>query len=88
MSMKNRSLGSWIINQISFSIAYYATAHTEESVFIIGGISGEGLSPFIAQYNDDKWTFAGSLKQPRYWHEAITVEGITMILGGYSFTET
>ena len=48
-----------------------------------------GSLSFIAQYNDI-WSYAGSLKQPRYGHGAITVHGITMIIGGIGtpFNET
>ena len=73
-----------------FSISDYATTHTEDSVYIIGGrtdSSRTGGRPSsistIAKYKDDIWTIAGKLKQGRYAHTAITVEGRTMIIGGW-----
>ena len=59
----------------------YATSHTEESVYILGGRC-EFTITTIAQFNDNEWTIAGYLTQARYGHGAITVNGITMIIGG------
>ena len=73
-----------------FRISHYATTHTEDSVYIIGGRTdaGDSRSPkrtsTIAKYKNDIWTIAGNLKQARYSHGAITVEGRTMIIGGYT----
>ena len=68
-----------------FSISDYATTHTEDSVYIIGGWTGSLPSRIstIAQYKDDIWTIAGNLKQARWKHGAITVKGKTIIIGGY-----
>ena len=67
-----------------FRIHFYATTHTEDSVYIIGGRTGGSpeKTSTIAKYRDDIWTIAGNLKQARYGHEAITVKGRTMIIGG------
>ena len=76
-----------------FRIVGYATTHTEDSVYIIGGCHwldfrslGFGTPiriSTIAQYKDDIWTIAGNLKQARSAHGAITVKGKTMIIGGF-----
>ena len=69
----------------------YATSYTKDSVYIIGGRWKSGSSssiPTIAQFKDNEWTIAGSLKQPRHGHGAITVNERTMIFGGSgSYTE-
>ena len=66
----------------------YATTSTEKSVFIIGGftnVSSEGLrTSIIAEYKDDEWNNAGSLKQSRQAHSAITLGLLTLIIGGES----
>ena len=70
------------------SIGDYATSHTEKSVFIIGGRSvvqekGPGeATAIIARFKDNAWKNVGSLKQARNRHRAITVNGITIIVGG------
>jgi len=64
-------------------ISGYATASTAESVFIIGGWTRSIRLSTIAKYSDGSWTKLGSLKQARNNHGAITIEGITMIVGGW-----
>ena len=62
----------------------YATTSTDDSVYIIGGyISSSSPSSTIAKYSGGSWTKTGSLKQARLGHGAITLEGITMIIGGW-----
>ena len=67
-----------------FSLSYYATTNTEDSVYVIGGRTGGSPSKTttIAKYKDDIWTIAGNLKQARYRHGVINVEGRTMIIAG------
>ena len=69
-------------------ISYYATASTEESVYIIGGWTGDmstfEKTPIIAEYKNDKWYNVGSLKQSRHSHGAITSGSFTMVIGGES----
>ena len=67
-----------------FSICKYATTHTEDSVYIIGGFTPQGITSTIAKYNNDIWTIAGYLKRPRFIHKAIIVKEKTMIVGGDS----
>ena len=66
----------------------FATTSTEKSVFIIGGYtneSSEGLrTSIIAEYSDNEWNNAGSLKQSRQAHSAITSGSFTLIIGGES----
>ena len=67
-------------------IVCYATTSTEESVYIIGGFiqasaTGE-RTPIIAEYKNDQWYNAGSLKQSRHAHGAITSGSLTMVIGG------
>jgi len=70
----------------------YATTSTEESVYVIGGLtewdtyfSYRPHSSIVAKYSNGIWTNVGSLKQGRYGHGAITTEGMTMIIGGVVF---
>ena len=45
------------------------------------------VSPFrtskIVKYSDETWEVAGNLRQVRHGHGAISLGGITMVLGGY-----
>ena len=68
-----------------FRIYAYATTHTEYSVYIIGG-STDGSprrTSTIAEYKNEIWTIAGNLQLARERHGAITVNGKTMIIGGW-----
>lgn len=77
-------------NNVQPRIRNYATTYTEKSVYIIGGRHHEydyepnhrQMTDIIAQYNNDIWTEVGKLEKPRENHAAITVDGMTMILGG------
>ena len=80
----------WILTIYHFRICRYATTHTEDSVYIIGGFTGESpVSPSrIAKYKNDNWAIAGNLKQARMNHGAITVKGRTLIIGGVPINGT
>ena len=68
-------------------LSEYATSHTEDSVYIIGGRQWTSArSSTIAQFKENEWTIAGYLKQHRYGHGAITVNGMTLIIGGNNGT--
>jgi len=77
-------------NAVKPRIRNYATAYTENSVYIIGGRQNDygyypknrQMTAIIAQYNNDKWIEVGRLEKPRENHAAITVDGITTVLGG------
>ena len=44
-------------------ISFYSTASTEESVFVIGGYTGNGFISVIAEFKDGSWTNAGRLRK-------------------------
>ena len=75
-----------ISDKLIFRISSYATASTDDSVFIIGGFTNYRLGSrtnVIAEYKDGKWKNAGKLAQARSYHGAITFESTTMVLGGW-----
>ena len=70
-------------NYLFYRIASYATTHTADSVYIIGGLDGFDVkNSRIAKFQENIWSIAGSLKQGRAGHKAITVSGNAIILGG------
>ena len=62
-------------------IHQYSTAHTVDSVFIIGGYHGR-FSYIFAQFKDDQWSQFGYLNQRRCQHGSITINRQTMVIGG------
>ena len=72
-------------NDFIFRIGYYATASTDECVYIIGGSTAGSPSytSTIAEYKDGDWKNVGNLVQGRHAHGAITSGSITMVVGGY-----
>ena len=67
-------------------IAFYSTAQTSDSAYIIGGIETKNI---VAQYyNDgdfsDKWRRLSDLYRERYGHGSIFVGEKTLIIGGWS----
>ena len=72
----------YIDNKPHFRISYYATASTEKSVLIIGGLTPEPTS-IIAEYKNESWKNIGNLAQARKNHVAISSGPVTMIVGGY-----
>ena len=73
------SLSNIIISRI---VAYYSTASTEDSVYIIGGWQDSSSSRTIAQFKDNEWVKIGDLNQGRRGHGSITVGLQTIIIGG------
>ena len=77
-----------LILMISFSFALYATAKTDQSVYIIGGINRNPPSGFrdrrrtIAEYKDGSWRHAGYTIDNRYGHRAISLGSTVMIFAG------
>ena len=66
-----------------WSLGYYATSSTEQSVYIIGGyINGQTQTPIIAEYKNDEWYNIENLKQARHGHGVITSGSLTMVIGG------
>ena len=47
-----------------------------------------GSSTRVAQFKDDSWSWVGSLHRGRISASSITINGITMILGGYPKPES
>ena len=80
------SISKYFIIIFYFRISHYATTHTEDSVYIIGGVTDGSSSSTstIAKYKNDIWTIAGNLNQARSSHGAITVKGRTMVIGGFT----
>ena len=72
------------LNSFIFRISHYATASTDESVYIIGGyIAGSpSYTSTIAEYKDGDWKNVGNLAQGRHAHGAITSGSTTMVVGG------
>ena len=68
-----------------YRISLYATASTNESIYIIGGYVGGSASytSTIAEYKEENWKNVGNLAQARAYHGAITSESTTMSVGGY-----
>ena len=68
-----------------FSFHYYATAKTDESVFIIGGYNAYVSPSFrrtVAEYKDGSWRNVGNTIDHRYGHKTITLGSTVMIFGG------
>ena len=67
-------------------IAWYSTASTSEAAYIIGGIPN--TRQIIAEFRTNSWRQIGTLAKGRDAHGSITLNGETMIIGGYSIDET
>ena len=86
---------SWLFIS-SLSISSYATTHTNDSVYILGGstvctgsecrIGIPSYTSQIAQYKDNIWAIAGCLYKVRAGHGAINVGGKIMIIGGFPYS--
>ena len=55
----------------------------DESVFIIGGWTGDSKSTTIAKFKDRNWTNVGNLTQGRHGHGAILSGSTMIIVGGW-----
>lgn len=60
-------------------ISQYSTAHTSDTVYIIGGYDTPDI---IAEFKDDQWRRMADLRRGRWLHGSITIESQTMIIGG------
>ena len=71
-----------------FSICFYATTHTETSVYIIGGWTGDSYTgsrtTVIAEFKNEEWSVVGNLNQSRHVHGAIATGSLSMVIGGSS----
>lgn len=59
----------------------YSTAASTNAAFIIGG---DRTRDVIAEFKNNAWRNLGSLNRPRNSHASISLNGETMIIGGYS----
>ena len=74
-------------HEFIFRISHYATTHTDEGVYILGGWMGPaGRSYTIAEYKDDAWNNAGRMWKRRYAHDALTL-GSTAIIFSHEDTD-
>ena len=65
-------------------IAFYSTAQTSDSAYVIGG---QGTKNIVARYNTDNlptWKKLGDLKRGRYGHGSIVVENKIVVFGGWA----
>jgi len=62
----------------------YATTHTDEGVYILGGWMGNGNqhSYTIAEYKDDTWNNVGRMQRRRNGHDALTLGSTAIIFDG------
>ena len=65
-------------------IAWYSTASTSEAAYIIGGWYTEDI---IAEFRNNSWRQMGTLAKGRSGHGSITLNGETMVIGGWSIDE-
>ena len=69
---------------ISRYIAFYSTAQTSDSAYVIGG---QGTKNIVARYNTDNlptWKKLGDLKRGRYGHGSIVIENKIVVFGGWA----
>ena len=65
---------------IYFSPIYaYSTVDLSDSVVFIGG---HNTGRIVAKFDGNGWSRLPDLKQGRYWHGSIQINGKTFILGG------
>lgn len=66
-------------------IVFYATAQTDESIFIIGGYTNgrpHTRTTIVAEYKNDSWSNVGNLLIRRYNHVALSLGSTVMIIAG------
>ena len=61
-------------------IYHYSTASTSEAAYIIGGTDTKDI---IAEFRNYSWRQMGTLAKGRHSHGSITLNGETMVIGGY-----
>ena len=75
--------------KLVFRVDNYAVSSTSDSFYLFGGNAkdfdgNKNYSTVIARYHNDEWSLAGHLTVARYGHAAISFNGQTMIIGGYT----
>ena len=87
-SLISKSLQSHIPQLLHFRIYWYSTTSTDESVFIIGGTSGDYPSTVelstIAEYKDGKWRKIGNMAHGRRRSISYIFGSSMKIIGGES----
>ena len=64
----------------------YSTTSTVDAAYIIGGqYSRDVFSDVIAEFKNDAWRQVGNLVKGRESHASISLNGETMIIGGYNY---
>ena len=66
-------------------ISVYSTTQTLDAVYIIGGAYTKDI---VAEFKNDQWRRLADLNQGRDGHGSITIGGQTMIIGGFSNSQT
>ena len=66
-------------------ISAYSATQTSDAVYVIGG---RWTKDIVAEFKNDQWRRLANLNQGRQAHGSITVEGQTMIIGGYFNNQT
>ena len=79
LSVINRNFKCCAHNLYFRGIYHYSTTSTDEAVFIIGG---HDTGNIVAEYKDDTWRHAATLKQGRSRHSSIVLGSQTIIIGG------
>ena len=60
---------------------FYSTASTSNAAYFIGG---QYTKEVIAEFKNDSWRQLGTLTKGRHFHGSISLDGETMVIGGYS----
>ena len=90
-SIRNQNFAMKISTDFNFllnfrGISYYSTTQTSDAVYIIGGYYTNDI---VAEFKNDQWRRLADLNQGRReGHGSITIEGETMIIGGFSNSQT
>ena len=64
----------------------YSTTSTVDAAYIIGGqYSRDVFADVIAEFKNDVWRQLGNLVKGRESHASISLNGETMIIGGYNY---
>lgn len=61
----------------------YSTTSTADAAYIIGG-GFHPMSQIIVEFKNGRWHRLRNLNRPRDSHGSISVDGLTMIIGGAS----
>ena len=69
-------------------VYFYSTTATDEAAYIIGGTQDVNYSQTIAEFKNDNWRKLGYLTQGRRYHGSISIGHQTMVVGGYTSSES